>query len=461
MTEPELSDRVSSAGSLGISAAGGAVGGLAGAGAAVLVTVLIKELLGALATQDAWVLIVTPLVGLALSVAILQGYRGGKALQVLVPEAEPAVPTGRVGLLRWRPSPRDVIRADLTADVVATAGAEERFPWHLAPPRIAAIVATVGLGAPMGTESPAAHIGVAAGAWLGTRGRFLRQLARPAALGGGAASVAALVGNPLVGATFVLELGRRRRTPLSLPRLVAAVAGALVGWGLNRAFDLRLIRLNVPEIAPGGFLEAIGAALLVGAVTGTITSLTGSAIYRARGWHGPPVFKLVSGGLVVFGAALLVATIATPAAAFGPGAGAAAWAEAPGIGALTLLAVALLRAAATTAAVAAGGCGGIFVPFLAIGDVAGRAFAPVVGVASDLAGAAGAAGGIAGGYRLPFTALALVVGLGGPESATLTCLATVLVATAAGVGAGLTLDWLGALRGAATARKAREARAAH
>lgn len=453
MTEPTPSDDTSGARSLGIFALGGAVGGLAGAAAAVLVTLLIKEFLGALATQDTWVLIVAPLVGLALSVAILQGYRGGQALQTLLREAELAAPRGRVGLLRWRPSARDVIRADLTADVVATAGAEERFPWHLAPARVAAIVATVGLGAPMGTESPAAHIGVAAGAWLGSRGRLLRRLGRPAALGGGAASVAALIGNPLVGATFVLELGRRRRVPLSLPRLAAAVLGALVGWGLNRAFDLRLIRLNVPEIAPGGLLEAIVAALLVGVVTGTITSLTGSAIYRARGWQGPPVFKLVAGGLVVLGATLLVGAIATPTAAFGPGSSAAAWAEAPGIGALTLLGVALLRAAATTAAVAAGGCGGIFVPFLAIGDIAGRAFAPAIGVPSDLAGAAGAAGGIAGGYRLPVTALVLVVGLGGPETATLTCLATVLVATAAGVGAGLALDWLGALWGVATERK--------
>ena len=371
MTETPPSDGTSSARPLGMFAAGGAVGGLAGAAAAVIVTVLIKEILGALATQDTWVLIVMPLVGLVLSAAILQGYHGGQALQTLAPKDELAVPRGRRGLLRWRPSPRDVIRADLTADVVATAGAEERFPWHLAPPRIAAIVATVGLGAPMGTESPAAHIGVAAGAWLGTRGGLLRRLARPAALGGGAASVAALIGNPLVGATFVLELGRRRRVPLSAPRLAAAVVGALVGWGINRVFDLRLIRLNVPDIAPDGFLKAIGAALLVGAVTGTITSLVGSAIYRARGWQGPPLFKLAAGGLIVVGAALLIAVIAAPAASFGPGANAAAWAESPGIGALALLGVALLRATATIAAVAAGGCGGIFVPFLAIGDIAG------------------------------------------------------------------------------------------
>jgi H+/Cl- antiporter ClcA len=94
------------------------------------------------------------------------------------------------------------------------------------------------------------------------------------------------------------------------------------------------------------------------------------------------------------------------------------------------------------------------VPFLAIGDIAGRAFAAAIGVPSDLAGAAGAAGGIAGGYRLPVTALALVVGLGGPETATLTCLATVLVATAAGVGAGLALDRIEALLATATRRGA-------
>jgi len=42
-----------------------------------------------------------------------------------------------------------------------------------------------------------------------------------------------------------------------------------------------------------------------------------------------------------------------------------------------------------------------------------------------------------------------VLGLGGPHSATLTCLATVRVATIAGLGAGLALDRLADLRTAA------------
>ena len=428
----------SSAHSIAMSTLGGLLGGLGGATTAVLVTTLIKRILAVVASQGTWGLLGLPLVGLVLAVVILQGYDHGKALQSLAPA--PSYPAGRVRWrLRWK-DPRDVIRADLTADVLATAGEEERFPWRLAPIRALAIVATVGLGGPMGTESPAAHLGVAAGVWLTDRGRWRRQLVRPAGVGGGAAGVAALVGIPLVGTVFMLELGRRRNIPLSAERVIAALMGGMIGWAINDTFNLDLISLNVPEIGPGDLLHAVATALVAGASAGIIASLTGVAIYKVRGWHSFPTFRLAAGGAAVLAASLAVAVIAIPSAAVGPGAGAAAWASTTNAGMKTMLAVALLRAAATTAAVAAGGCGGVFVPFLAIGDIAGRAFAPAFGVASELAGAAGAAGGIAGGYRLPFTAVVLVLGLGAPYGATLTCLATVGVATLAGTGAALALD---------------------
>ena len=70
-------------------------------------------------------------------------------------------------------------RADISADVVNCAGEEERFPWRLAPIRMIAILATVGSGAAMGTEAPAAYLGVAAGDCLGDRGRGWRRLLRP------------------------------------------------------------------------------------------------------------------------------------------------------------------------------------------------------------------------------------------------------------------------------------------
>jgi H+/Cl- antiporter ClcA len=438
---------------VGIAALGGVIGGLAGATTAVIVTEVIKGILTIVSRQNIVGLIVFPLVGLVIAVVILQGYHRGEALQTLAPEA------GRQrSRRRWSVnsmSTRDVIRADLTADVLATAGEEERFPWRLAPIRALAIIATVGLGAPMGTESPAAHLGVSAGVWLGDRGSWWRRLVRPAGVGGGAAGVSALVGIPLVGTAFILELGRRRSVPLNAERVTAALMGGFVGWVINIAFNLDLIRLNVPKTAPGDLAIALGTALLVGLVAGTITSLTGLAIYWARGWQQNfPIFRLVLGGLGVAAATIVLSIIASPASAIGPGSGAAAWAEITDASGFTLLGVAAVRAAATTAAVVAGGCGGVFVPFLAIGDIAGRAFAPAFGVPSDLAGAAGAAGGIAGGYRLPYTAAMLVLGLGGPYAATLTCLATVGVATMAGVAAALAIDRFAAFHLAPRAVKA-------
>lgn len=74
-----------------------------------------------------------------------------------------------------------------------------------------------------------------------------------------------------------------------------------------------------------------------------------------------------------------------------------------------------------------------FVPFLAIGDLTGRVFATIFGISGDLAGAAGAAAGIAGGYRLPLTAVAMVLGVGGPETAQITCLGTVVIAAFSGL----------------------------
>jgi hypothetical protein len=92
MTETQPSDGTSSARSLGVFAMGGAVGGLAGGGAAVVGALRVKEALGVPATQPPWVLIVMRLVGLALSVAILQGYHGCQAPETPVTEVAAGVP---------------------------------------------------------------------------------------------------------------------------------------------------------------------------------------------------------------------------------------------------------------------------------------------------------------------------------------------------------------------------------
>jgi H+/Cl- antiporter ClcA len=410
-------------------ALGGLLGGLAGGAFVVVVTLALKAMMDFVSSQTTWVVIVVPLIGLALTVLVLHVF--GKS-----ETARDRPRRARV----WRTFPRGAIQADITGDVVDSAGEEERFPWRLTPIRTLAIFCTVGLGAAMGTEAPAAYFGVAAGAFLGDRGRWWRRLIRPAALGGGAAGVAALMGIPLVGTAYMLELGRWHKAPLSVERVLAAVIGGYVGWGIDAAFGLSLIRLVVPKEPPLNFYQGAITALCIGALSGAITSLAGSAIYRAKKWKASPVMRFSLSGMAAGVAAVTLSVIASRSAAVGPGGGAILWAENANALPLTLLAVALLRATITTAAVAAGGCGGVFVPFLAIGDLGGRVFAPGLGVGGDLAGAAGAAAGIAGGYHLPFTAAAMVLGLGGPHMATLTCLATVITASFAGFAAASLFD---------------------
>lgn len=428
-----------------VSVVGGLVGGLLAAVFVVAVTSLIKENLAWVMRQDNWVMLLCPFFGIVVAVLLLTRVARGQAVQQMDQTAPPR------RFSAWLRFPANAVRADLTADMVNHAGSEEKFPWRLAPIRATAILAAVGMGAPMGTESPAAHLGMAAGSALGAFGEKWRILARSAGVGGGAAGVAALMGLPLVGAAFILEIGRRNQAPLSLPRILAAASGALTGWGLNIALDLELIRLVVPTIPPGDLFRALGTAALVGGLSGALGSVTGSAIYQARGWSAGPVVKLITGGILLLASLLAISFLATPSAAIGPGGGAVTWAESSSASAGLLLAVVGLRAVATTAAVMAGGCGGLFVPLLAIGELSGRALAPVLGVSGELAAAAGAAGSIAGGYRLPLTAIAMVLTIGGPTPARLTCVAAVAFATASGVAVAYLLDRYVLHRGAAPA----------
>jgi len=213
------------------------LGGLVGGALVLAVTVALKAMMDIVSAEATVEVIVVPLLGLALATL---------ALHVFGRTASPASPDSPHASA-WRTFPPDAIRADITGDVVDSAGVEERFPWRLAPLRTVAIFATVGLGAAMGTEAPAAYLGVATGACLGDRGRRWRRLLRPAALAAGAAGVSAVMGVAAVGTAYMLELGRRHRAPLSTERVIAAVIGGVVGWGINAVLGLSLIRLIVPK----------------------------------------------------------------------------------------------------------------------------------------------------------------------------------------------------------------------
>jgi H+/Cl- antiporter ClcA len=427
---------------LSVAVLGAILGGLVGGFVVVGMTLVLKSGITFVTSQRLLLVILLPSLGLTVSALVLHGIGTSRA-RLPDEQGKPAH--------SWRTFPHEAIRADISADVVDTAGEEERFPWRLAPLRTAAILATVGLGNAMGTEAPAAYLGVATGACLGDRGKRWRKLLRPAAIAGGAAGVGALMGIATVGTAFMLELGSRKRAPLSADRVIPALIGGFIGWGIDTLFGLNLIRLVVPRDAPDNAFHAVLAAVLIGAASGAISGLAGLAVYQAKKWRAPPLARLVFGVAAIAAIGLLVARVAAPNAAAGPGTGAILWAETVDPRPLSLLVVCLLRAGATVATVAAGGCGGVFVPFLAVGDLAGRVFAPGLGVSHDLAGASGAAGGIAGGYRLPVTAAFMVLGVGGPPRASLTCLAAIVFAWLASLGVEVVLIRLGELRAAHSA----------
>src|SRR5262249_919520 len=159
-------------------------------------------------------------------------------------------------------------------------------------------------------------------------------------------------------------LERRHKAPLNVERVTAALVGGFIGWLVNVYLGVNLIRLVVPKEPPHSIYQALITALLIGVLSGSITSLSGAAIYRARAWRASPIVRLALGGLILGGAAIMISLIASPSAAIGPGSGAITWVEsATGTAAFTVLAVDVLRAVATTASAAAGGCGGLFVPF--------------------------------------------------------------------------------------------------
>src|SRR4051812_9140383 len=207
---------LSSPSTVAVSTLGAVFGGTIAALLVVGFTELLKAMLAVVSSQNTWLIILVPLLGLALSVLVL--YRVGLS------SAEQG--SRRPKWAKWRTFPPDAARSHLTDDLVSSAGVEERFPWRLASIRLLAICATVGFGGAMGTEAPAAYIGVATGAALGTR---WRRLLRPAAVGGGAAGVAVLMGIPLVGTAYILELGRRHKAPLNVERVTAALVGGFVG----------------------------------------------------------------------------------------------------------------------------------------------------------------------------------------------------------------------------------------
>ena len=110
---------------------GAALGGVVGGFVVVGVTLVLKAGMDFAAGQSLLYIVTVPLLGLVVATLVLHGI--GTTADARHPHP-------------WRAFPPGAVQADITGDVVDSAGEEERFPWRLTPIRTLAIFATVGLG---------------------------------------------------------------------------------------------------------------------------------------------------------------------------------------------------------------------------------------------------------------------------------------------------------------------------
>ena len=356
------------------------VGAATGFGVAVFERVVVVEVLAAVRRAPLWAIAAAPLVGLALTAVVLRWVGGG---------VSPA-----------------------TADEYLHSFHDPRYRlgWRALLGRMVAAVATLGSGGAMGLEGPSLYLG----ATLGAQGqRRMRRFfgdadRRVLMVAGAAAGVAAIFKAPATGAIFALEVPYQddvaRR--MLLPALVSAATGYLAFVAVNGTDPLFPIVGN-PAFS---FRDLAGAALL-GVAAGAAARLFSACIRAAKTLsvkHHPAVRILVAGtalgGLFAAGRLLTGENLV-----FGPGYEAIDWALDLHHATWLVVAVLVLRCAATTATVGGGGVGGLFVPLVVAGALMGRAVGGAVGVLdTNLFVVVGVAAFLGAGYRVPLAAVMFV-----------------------------------------------------
>ena len=276
--------------------------------------------------------------------------------------------------------------------------------------KVVASVATLGLGGAMGYEGPSIYIGAAIGSAIQRRmSRFFsRDDAKLLLVAGAAAGVAAIFKAPATGVVFALEVPFQddvaRR--MLLPALTAAAVSYIVFVAFNGTTPLLPVRG-----APPFDLRDLGGAAVLGLFCGVgargFAVLLTHAKRVAAGVH--PVLRIAVAGATLVGLYAVSKAIAHEGLTLGPGYRTVSWAIDPKHGLGLIVAMFFLRALATTATVAGGGAGGLFIPLVVQGVLVGRAVGALFGAPdSSLFPVIGIAGFLGAGYRVPLAALVFV-----------------------------------------------------
>jgi CIC family chloride channel protein len=224
---------------------------------------------------------------------------------------------------------------------------------------------------------------------------------------GAAAGIAAIFKAPATGAVFALEvpyqddLARR----MLLPALVASASGYLALVVVNGTDPLFPIR-GAPPLS---FVDLAAAAGL-GLASGIGARVFSSMLRRAKDLNerAAPVLRVVVAGGAIAGLFAVGRSVTGKNLVLTPGYGVVTWALDPKRSLAVLAAVLVLRCLATSAAVAGGGVGGLFVPLVVAGALLGQMFGVVIGHDNTLFLVVGIAAFLGAGYRVPLAAVMFV-----------------------------------------------------
>jgi CIC family chloride channel protein len=275
--------------------------------------------------------------------------------------------------------------------------------------RLLAGAATLGSGGALGYEGPSLYLGAAVGTGIQTRRprRFARADSKVLMVAGAAAGVAAIFKAPATGAIFALEVPYRDDTArhMLLPALVGAATGYLAFvalLGTDPLFDV--------AGSPPFDLRELGGAALLGVVCGLGARGYAYLITHAKRIAAEvnPWIRTTAAGAALAG--LLVASDLVLGEGLSTGSGyrTLEWVTEPGHGIWLVLALLGFRVAATTATLAGGGVGGLFIPLVIAGALIGDAGALAVGDTTNLFPLIGVAAFLGAGYRTPLAGVVFV-----------------------------------------------------
>lgn len=278
------------------------------------------------------------------------------------------------------------------------------------PLKLAAALATLGSGVPLGHEGPAIYAGATIGSTVQRRLRrwFGAEEAKLLVVAGAAAGVAAVFKAPVTGLVFALEvpfqddLARRMLLPAA-----TSAASSYVTFALLAGTEPLLPVAGQPPFN----LVDLGGAAVVGLVAGVLARAFIVIVRRAKevATRVPLGLRVVASGAILAAVVVGAEALGDARLGMGPGYNALRWALDPDHAVLAIVALGTLRVVGTAAAVGGGATGGLFIPLVIQGALVGRAVGGFVdGEGTSLFPVVGMAAFLGAGYRVPLASVVFV-----------------------------------------------------